>query len=74
MTNRLLFEEFEPWFKSFTDWIASGNFNILYNSLSNLFKFVSPLSMYSFEFYVLVLTFWFAHHGLYDVASINVII
>ncbi|KAH0886817.1 hypothetical protein HID58_062913, partial [Brassica napus] len=55
------------------NWIASGNFNILHNSLSNLFKFVS-LSMYSFEFYVLVLTFWFARHGLYDVASIVVII
>ncbi|KAF8090872.1 hypothetical protein N665_0462s0009 [Sinapis alba] len=71
VTNRLLFEEFEVWFKSFLDWITSGNFDILHNSLSNLFKFVS-LSMYSFEFYVLVSTFWFAHHDLYDVATIAV--
>ena len=69
VTNGSLFEDFEVWFKSFIDYITSGNFDILHNTLSNLFKFVS-LSLYSFEFYVLGLTFWIAHRGLYDVATI----
>ncbi|KAH0928076.1 hypothetical protein HID58_020332 [Brassica napus] len=64
VTNRSLFEDFEVRFNR----IASGNFNIFRNILSNFYKFVS-LSSYSIVLYVWGLAFCFAHRGLYDVAS-----
>lgn len=54
--NRSLFQEFEVRFMSFIDRIVSGNFDILYNVLSNFVKFVS-LSLYSVKFYVSDLVF-----------------
>ncbi|CAN7124671.1 unnamed protein product [Brassica rapa subsp. narinosa] len=68
VTNRSLFEDFEVRFNR----IASGNFNIFRNILSNFYKFVS-LSSYSIVLYVWGLAFCFAHRGLYDVASTRVI-
>ncbi|CAN6806986.1 unnamed protein product [Brassica oleracea] len=73
VTNRLLFEEIEVRCKSFIDWIASANFVIFYNVLSSFLKFVS-LSLYCFELYVRDLAVWFAHRGLYDVATTIVIV
>ncbi|KAF8109711.1 hypothetical protein N665_0093s0063 [Sinapis alba] len=64
VTNRS-FEDFEVRFEPFLVWIASGNFDIFYNVLSNFFKFVS-LSLYSLELYVEVLAYRLIHRGLYD--------
>ena len=69
VTNRS-FKDFEVRFESFLDCIVSGNLDILYNVLSNFFKFVS-LSFYSLEFYVGVLDYNLARRSLYgDVFSI----
>lgn len=70
VTNHSLFAEFEARFASLIDRIVCGNFDILYNVLSNFFKFVS-LSFYSLEFYVGVLDYNLARRSLYgDVFSI----
>ncbi|KAG2317309.1 hypothetical protein Bca52824_020431 [Brassica carinata] len=69
VTNRLLFEEFEVRCKSFVDWIASGNFDIFCNILSNFYKFVS-LCLYFIKACIWILVSRLAHHGLYDDATI----
>ncbi|CAH8392686.1 unnamed protein product [Eruca vesicaria subsp. sativa] len=68
VTNRVLFAEFEVRCESLIDWIASGNFDILHNSLSIFYKFVY-LSLFYDVSYFRKLVIWLAHRGVYDVAS-----
>ena len=65
VTNRSLFAEFEVRHQSLIDRIASGNFDILHNALSNFHKFVS-LSLFYVGLYAWELACWFAHRVLYD--------
>ncbi|CAF1919405.1 unnamed protein product [Brassica napus] len=65
VTNRSLFAEFEVRYQSLIDRIASGNFDILRNALSNFHKFVS-LSLFNVGLYAWELACWLAHRVLYD--------
>ncbi|CAF1926690.1 BnaC05g14390D [Brassica napus] len=65
VTNRSLFAEFEVRYQSLIDRIASGNFDILHNALSNFHKFVS-LSLFYVSLYAWELACWLAHRVLYD--------
>ena len=58
--------------ESFIDWIATGNFDIFHNILSNFYKFVSPF-LYVVELCVWILASRIAHHGLHDDATIVII-
>ncbi|KAH0860835.1 hypothetical protein HID58_089096 [Brassica napus] len=63
--NHSLFTEFEVRYQSLIDRIASGNFDILHNALSNFHKFVS-LSLFYVGLYAWELACWLAHRVLYD--------
>ncbi|WZZ74839.1 hypothetical protein YC2023_086209 [Brassica napus] len=65
VTNRSLFAEFEVRHQSLIDRIASGNFDILHNALSNFHKFVS-LSLFYVGLYAWELACWLEHRVLYN--------
>ncbi|KAH0877862.1 hypothetical protein HID58_065256 [Brassica napus] len=65
VTNRSLLAEFEVRYQSLIDRIASGNFDILHNALSNFHKFVS-LSLFYVGLYAWELACWLAHRVLLE--------